>query len=174
MGYHPIYHRGGLVGRVELTAMDGVVGEVQTWDLICKQVTMLEKSLPVVHGHAVSGLASVDHSKLKWPVDVGVRIGETCPLAKWGQPFGDGVGGGLGGWPNEMGVAVAIWVGDLKLGMVFQPITLVGRVVLGVCGMASIIFDKRTPILQSHRMVLDCSGQVNTDQGPFGHIRARY
>ena len=72
-----------------------------------------------------------------------------------------------------MRVAIAIWVGDFKFGMVFEPITLIDCVVFGVCGMASIKFNKETAILQCRWVMFYRALQVNADQGPLGHVRAR-
>ena len=69
-----------------------------------------------------------------------------------------------------MGVLVAVWVSNLKIGVVFQSLTLVNSIVLLICRVADIKLDQKTSTLQSSRVSLDRKVKINSHQSPFRHI----
>ena len=136
IGINPTNDGFGRKGSVKLATVDGVIREGQAGALVGVQVRVLGEDAPLVNGDPIDGLASVQGSKIKGSRDVGISVGESHPLTKRLESFGESVRSRLGRRPHKVGAFITIWVVGLPNRVVFKPEPLVGSVITLISWMA--------------------------------------
>ena len=113
----------------------------------------LGKDEPLLMRNAVPRLPSVDRSKFKWSINVGLGVDKADPLAEWLKSFSDGVGDRLRRRTDQVRSVVPIWVSNLQLGVVLETVPLIDGVVALIRRVTSIEFDKKLAVFENVRVI---------------------